>query len=521
MYLVAILTLFTVQVQAEVKQGEIVKIGVYEYEPYFRVDAHGNMSGYYYDFMKLLQEKLPFEYEFVVVTLADGLSQLVEEKIDLMMGISMNTQLEENILFNRYKTNLERFGIFSDEAVDLEDLALMTDVKLGLVEGDVNAEWILDYLKAESIDVVISYEKDYEVLIQQLENNIIDLYVDNKCREKDYHLVYEFSSSDVYIAGNKTSQSILTAIDEAIEQLESKETNPIVSLYEQYFGSTDILDQYLIKTSFTLVALLFILGISNPIKQQVIKNKIKRRLKKNQYLLQYQPIYNPRTNKIIGFEGLLRLLDRSRNLIPPFKFIPEIEKNGMMFEISLWLVERAIQDYDHLKSCTCLDEQDFYVSINLSLNELENEAFIDQVIEKLKHSNLGEQKICLEIIERFKMNDLQIIARHIHRLKEAGFKIAIDDFGVEYSNLDVFQQLDVDIIKVDKVFVDGISDDSVKREVVLFISRLARIGNRSVVLEGVEEANQDREIKAINNDQLYVQGYYYYKPMFIEDIIQL
>lgn len=521
MFLFAIVTLFTVQVRAEVKQDEIVKVGVYEYEPYFSVDDQGNMSGYYYDLMELLQEKLPFEYEFVVGTLSEGLNQLIEGKIDIMLGISMNTKLEDKILFNHYRINKEKFGLFSNEPLDLEDVAAMTDVKLGFVRGDVNAKWVLDYLKSLSIDVTICLEKDYETLMQQLEDNTIDLYVDNKYREKDYHLVYEFSASDVYIVGNKSSQSILDAIDEAIEQLGPKKTNPMTVLYDQYFGSTKTSDQYLINMIFILVALLVVLGISGPIKKKVIKNKIKTRLKKNQYLLQYQPIYNPRTNKIIGFEGLMRLLDKSRNLIPPFKFIPEIEKNGMMFEISLWLVERAIQDYDQLKSCTCLDEQDFYISINLSLNELENEVFIDQVIEKLTHSNLGAQKICLEIIERFKMNDLEKITQHIHRLKEAGFKIAIDDFGVEYSNLDAFQQLDVDIIKVDKVFVDGISDDCIKREVVLFISRLARIGNRSVVLEGVEEAAQDREIKAINNDQLYVQGYYYYKPMFVEDIVQL
>lgn len=521
MCLFAILTSFMVQVRAEVQPDEVIKVGAYEYEPYFRVDANGNMSGYYYDFLELLQEKLPFEYEFVVVTLAEGLNKLITGEIDLMLGVSMNTKLEDELFFNRYRTNKERFGIFSDEPLDLDSLSAMKEVKLGLVEGDVNAEWILDYLKTMSIDVITRYEKDYEVLIQQLEDNTIDLYVDNKYREKDYHLVFEFSASDVYIAGNKSSQSILASIDQAIEQLESEEESLIRLLYEQYFGSIETPDQYLINTSATLVALLFVLGMSGPIKKKVIKNKIRKRLKKNQYLLQYQPIYNPRTNKIIGFEGLLRLLDKSRNLIPPFKFIPEIERNGMMFEVSLCLVERAIQDYHQLKNCTCLDEQDFYISINLSLNELENEVFVEQIIDKLTQSKLGSQKICLEIIERFKMNELEKITQHIQRLKQAGFKIAIDDFGVEYSNLDVFQQLDVDIIKVDKVFVDGIDKDCIKKEIILFISRLACIGNRSVVLEGVEEAGQDCEIKTINNDQLYVQGYYYYKPMFIEDIARM
>ena len=492
-------------------------MGVYEYEPYFIVDNQGNMSGYYYDFMKLLQEKLPFEYEFIVIPLSEGFNKLNSGEIDIMLGIAMNTKFEDNFLFNRYCTNKEQFGVLSDEPVDLEKLANMKQVKIGIVEGDANAEWILDYLETMSIDVSVSYAKDYEILRKQLEDDIIDVYVDNKCMEKDYHLVYSFNAKDVYIAGNKNSQSILKAIDQAIEQLKLKEENPIDILSEKYFGTVDRSDQYFIA----LLALLFILGISNPIRKQVIRHKIRNRLNRDKYLLQYQPIYNPRTNQIIGFEGLLRLLDKSRNLIPPFKFIPEIEKSGMMFEVSLWLVDQAIQDYNRLKSCARLNEQDFYVSINLSLNELENEEFVERIINKLTQSNLGAKKICLEIIERFKMNDLDKITQHIQRLKQAGFKIAIDDFGVEYSNLDVFQQLDVDIIKVDKAFVDGIDKDCVKKEIVLFILKLATLENRWVVLEGIEESNQHREIKSINNDRLYVQGYYYNKPMWIEDIVKL
>ena len=117
-----------------------------------------------------------------------------------------------------------------------------------------------------------------------------------------------------------------------------------------------------------------------------------------------------------------------------------------------------------------------------------------------------------------KMNDLDKINKNIDLLKGAGFKIAIDDFGVEYSNLDVLQKLDIDIIKIDKNFVDGIGKDIIRNEIVLFISKIARNTNKYVVLEGVEEIEQDSAIKKIENDLLYVQGYYYNKPMYIEDI---
>ena len=115
-------------------------MGVYEYEPHFRVDNQGNMSGYYYDFMKLLQEKLPFEYEFIVIPLSEGFNKLNSGEIDIMLGFAMNTKFEDNFLFNRYCTNKEQFGVLSDEPVDLEKLANMKQVKIGIVEGDANAE---------------------------------------------------------------------------------------------------------------------------------------------------------------------------------------------------------------------------------------------------------------------------------------------------------------------------------------------------------------------------------------------
>ena len=103
-------------------------------------------------------------------------------------------------------------------------------------------------------------------------------------------------------------------------------------------------------------------------------------------------------------------------------------------------------------------------------------------------------------------------------MKKSGFKIAIDDFGIEYSNLDVLEKLDADIIKVDKEFVDGLGKDLIKDETILFILKVAKSENKFVILEGVEEEEQDKKIKKFNNKTLFVQGYFYNKPMPIESI---
>ena len=146
---------------------------------------------------------------------------------------------------------------------------------------------------------------------------------------------------------------------------------------------------------------------------------------------------------------------------------------------------------------------------------------MDKAIKLLKEANLEEKSICLEIVERVGIKELHKIIKNIYRLKEAGFKIAIDDFGTEYSNLDVLENLDADIIKVDKNYVDGLGKDLIKDETILFILRVAEKSEKIVVLEGIEDKEQDNIIKKFNSKNIFVQGYFYNKPMEIKKIKDL
>ena len=442
-----------------------------------------------------------------------------------MLGIPILDSTTKDFIFNKNPIFEEKFGIYSKKYVTLDLLKNFNIVRLGLVEDDYNANWILSFFDTNNINIDITYAKTYKELEQLIEEDKIDLMVDSGYKKSNYNLIYEFSGRQVYIAGNKNNRDILEKIDKAILDFKSKEENQLTDIYEEYFNTTEkkIEDNNLVfLIASIIICLLLSLILFIPLIKRInIKNKIRARIANDRYLLQYQPIYNPRENSIVGFEGLLRLIDENNKLVPPYKFIPEIEKNNMLYDISLWILEKAIYDYYKIKKYKSMHEKDFYISINISLNEIENDDFVKKYINILSKSNLGPNKICLEIIERVKINDLNKITRNINSLKDAGFKIAIDDFGVEYSNLDVLHKLDVDIIKVDKNFVDGIGKDMIKSETILFISRIARAKNKSIVLEGVEEEEQHIEIKKIKNEHLYVQGYYYNKPMNIESIANL
>lgn len=527
--IVLILLIFNIlsmnEKSTKIQSENIVKVGVYEYEPYIYLDRNGNVTGYYNDLLKLINKKYDFSYEYVECNISEGIDKLKNCDIDIMLGLPIDSRLNEDIIFNQQSIDEEEFGVFSKENIIMSDLKSSKNLKLGLVEDDFNAEWVLKFFKQNNINTEVVYKKNYKELSQLMEEEKIDIMVDNPYKKNKYKMIYKFAGEPIYIAGNKNSSGILANIDKAIEEYRLQNNDSIEKLQLRYFDADykkDLINKFiLILISFILFLLITFIKIIPQIKKINTKKKIKYKMNKDKYLLQYQPIYNPRNKEIIGFEGLLRLLDEENKLVPPYKFIPEIEKNDMLFDISLWILKKAIEDYNKIKNYKCVSNKNFYISLNISLNEIENDNFIKQAIEILSKSNLEKNNICLEVIERFKINNTNKANKNIKLLRENGFKIAIDDFGVEYSNLDILEKLHIDTIKIDKNFVDGIGKDIIKNEIVLFISKIAKITNKSVVLEGVEEEHQDTIIKKIENDSIYVQGYYYNKPMYLEDIEKL
>lgn len=251
-----------------------------------------------------------------------------------------------------------------------------------------------------------------------------------------------------------------------------------------------------------------------PLKRMYMRNQIKKDVMKQRYVLKYQPIYDPRTHQVVGFESLVTCHDQRQEMIS------KLQKYDMLTYVVFWNMNQAIKDYHHLRLCHCVSKQNFYICVNVSLHQIKNKRFIDILIKKISQSHLDPQQICLGIGHRFKADDLEEMMNHIERLKQAGFMIMMNGFGIEYSNLELFHQLDMDIIKIDKLFVQGIANDLMKKEIILFISRLALIKQRAIILEGVEDIFEHQILLQIENVNLYVQGDYYSEPLFIEEILK-
>ena len=508
---------------AESLNSNVVKVGVFALEPYVYRDEKGNIKGYYIDFFNLIAKKMNIKVEYILEDIEDWLPELENKEVDILLGASITEERSKKYIFNKNPIALEKFDLYTNKnELDLSDFQNLNGLTYGYVSESATAYWMFNFFKAIGVEVNSIILNDYSKLEEFMKNGKIDLMIDSSYSLNKFKKIYEFSGDQVYIAANKENKSLLDEIDSVIEEYTSTSNNELDKLYKIYFDEQqkDFYKKLNLIIVVSIISILICLNLYIIPKLNVLKTrfKIRKRLKEDKYLLYYQPIYNPIKKSITGFEGLLRLKDKDNNLISPAEFIPEIENNNMLFEVTLWIISKVIYDYNKISTYNLVKNSDFYISINLSIDEIINDKFVNKAIDLLKKSNLPQNSICLEIIERVGIKDLPKINKNITKLKNAGFKIAIDDFGIEYSNLDVLEKLDADIIKVDKEYVDGLGKDLIKDETVRFIIKVANVEGKKVVLEGVEEEEQDNIIKRINKNNLFVQGYFYNRPMSIENI---
>ena len=500
---------------------DVIKIGVYANSPYYEIDANGNVSGYYHELLNLLQEKYPFKYEYVINGFSETLTALKKGNIDIMFGVAVTPNRLEDMIYSKQKIATKKIALFSSDG-EFNSISKIKEAKIGLIDEGTTAKIILNYFKSIGVDVKFIFVNDERELEKQFEEGKIDIIPrSSNLKREGYNKIYEFSGDQVYIAANKNNRDILNKMDEVITEFHSQQPNPMDELYKAYFKNDDalILKEIGIVIILSIVVLLSLICFSVPkLKRRKIKEKIRFNMRNDNYLLQYQPIYNPRNETVVGFEALLRLQGEDKKLIPPSEFIPEIEDNNMLFEVSLWILETVIKEYADIKRYDCVKNKAFYISLNISLKEIENKKFVDKVSRLLLESKLGPNKICLEIVERIKVKELDKVAENLKVLEQAGFKIAMDDFGTEYSNLDRLLSLDTHIIKIDRSLVEGIDSDLMKNEIITFVSRIAEVKDKHIILEGVEKESEALAIKKMKKDLIYVQGYYYNKPLFKKEI---
>lgn len=234
----------------------------------------------------------------------------------------------------------------------------------------------------------------------------------------------------------------------------------------------------------------------------------------DEFVYFYQPLVDTR-ERIIGSECLMRWKSPVHGFISPEVFIPILEENGKILELEKRIIRKTIETIKLL-------ERPFpYFSINLSGLHFRNWDFYNYIEELIEVEGFRTDGIIFEITETVLMQNLKFTGKILEKLKELGFKIAIDDFGVGYSSLIYLKELPVDILKIDRSFVTNIHQNKKNKAIVKYIISMAKTIGLKVICEGVETFDEMEELKTYNIDLL--QGYYFSKPLsqkeYFEDIL--
>ncbi|BEP28454.1 putative bifunctional diguanylate cyclase/phosphodiesterase [Helicovermis profundi] len=241
--------------------------------------------------------------------------------------------------------------------------------------------------------------------------------------------------------------------------------------------------------------------------EETLKEELKIAVSLNEFELYYQNKINAKTGLIKGVEALARWNSKSFGIIGPNEFIPIIEKINMAVAFGEIIIRKAFSDYAELCKKT---NKKITLSINISPLHLSSDKFITFITTVSKEFDIDPKYIILEITEVSLLKSNDIIIDRIRDLRELGFSISLDDFGTGYSSLNYLNKFDIDEIKIDKSFIDQITDSNKNNALLKTIINLSKEYNLDLVAEGVETKEQCDYLVELGC--YVIQGYYFSKP---------
>ena len=240
-----------------------------------------------------------------------------------------------------------------------------------------------------------------------------------------------------------------------------------------------------------------------------LENDLRQAIERGELRLHYQPLIDLETERVIGFEALVRWQHPVRGLVPPMAFIPLAEETGLILPLGRWVLETACRQARAWRDARP-NGPELFMSVNLSARQFVQADLVDQVATILNDTGLDPSGLEIEITESVLMDQSEAGIRTLGRLRELGVRLVLDDFGTGYSSLSYLKHLPLDTIKIDRTFVAGLADvtDRSIVEAVVALARGLRIG---VVAEGIETETQRRLLHAVGCD--VGQGYLFSRPL--------
>jgi diguanylate cyclase (GGDEF)-like protein/PAS domain S-box-containing protein len=238
---------------------------------------------------------------------------------------------------------------------------------------------------------------------------------------------------------------------------------------------------------------------------------LRRATKRGEFAVYYQPQLELATGRVAGWEALVRWMHPERGPISPAAFLPVAEETGLIVQIGSLVLEQACRQAKEWQEQPSTDTS-LKMSVNISARQLQRpNELLNELVQILEKSGLAPGSLVLEITESMLMGNAEHNVDLLRRLKALGVGIAVDDFGTGYSNLAYLKRFPVDLLKVDKSFVDGLEENSEDTAIVEAVIGLARAMGMQAIAEGIETTGQADLLRALGCE--LGQGYYFSEPL--------
>jgi diguanylate cyclase (GGDEF)-like protein/PAS domain S-box-containing protein len=241
-----------------------------------------------------------------------------------------------------------------------------------------------------------------------------------------------------------------------------------------------------------------------------IKADLRRAVEKDEFVLHYQPIVSLNGGALLGMEALVRWNHPERGLLPPLDFISVAEQSGLITPLGRWVLREACRQATKWP----LSNPSISLSVNVSTTQFQQPGLVEDVANALWDSGLDPSLLTLEITESVLVHDTDAVIEKLHRLKDFGVKVAIDDFGTGYSSLGYLRRFPIDILKIDKSFIDGVGNGAEEAAIAQAIIKLGESLGLEVVAEGIELPEQIAALQLLRCER--GQGFFFSAPVDAE-----
>ncbi len=499
------------------------------------------------------QKKLPIKSlsEMVVVDTELSLEELIKGQKKFVLGYSKENEEDEfyGMYMELYSTKRDlNYAVVGQMCTKeyIDNKILVKKSTKSLVTGDFNAIILdkryreikekYDTLGDGYIFVMVNLKrfKDINTLLGFDQGNDVLKYFSELLHKyfEGFEIFHTRADEFVLFDSKIVEAELIQKIEKFIEDLKAPITinnneimlRPVVGIVTDEFlkdGEADY-DMFIAKltnasnkakTSLKNICKYDLNLENNIIKERQMEEDLKTGIAKGEFVMHYQPQYELASNRVCGFEALLRWKNPKYATLSPEIYIKMAEKNGFIVDLGNFIT------HDVFKTAKEMEQYDIHISVNVSPAQIVQAGFVADFLEQFEKNELKPGSIALEITETFLMENFGIVIEKLQILKNRGISIHLDDFGTGYSSMLYLKELPIDTIKVDKEFIKHIETDKFSKVLTSKVITLGKELGDKIICEGVETKIQKDIVEKFGAD--IIQGYYIGKALSKEDAFNL